>query len=146
MISLSRNSLRSRPAAAHSFQSLQESRTCALQITLFTEQQQPPVRVDILQITKTSQVNKRCAQVHLKQITPRWMGGVLPIHRRALRRRTWPIEDPRNVFEVLPPKLKTAAEKSDMFSCPQHEVCGPSELLATDSQLPGSLQSYFLQE
>jgi uncharacterized cupin superfamily protein len=58
---------------------------------------------------------------------------------------TWPTEDPRNFFEVLLPKLKAAAEKFDMIPCPQHKACKPSEWLAADSRLPGSLQPYFLR-
>jgi len=57
----------------------------------------------------------------------------------------WPIEDPRNFFEVLLPKLKAAAEKFDMIPCPQHVACQPSEWTAKDNRLPGSFEPYFLK-
>lgn len=58
---------------------------------------------------------------------------------------TWPTEDPRNFFQVLLPKLKAAAEKFDMIPCPQHTAVEPGEWTSKDSQLPGSLQPYFLK-
>ncbi|OQO07049.1 hypothetical protein B0A48_07615 [Cryoendolithus antarcticus] len=58
---------------------------------------------------------------------------------------TWPLEDNRNFFEVLLPKLKAAAEKFDMVPCPQHRGVEPQSWAETDSKLPGSLKPYFLK-
>jgi len=57
----------------------------------------------------------------------------------------WPMEDKRNFFEVLLPKLKAAAEKFDMVPCPQHKGAEPQAWEASDNHLPGKLEPYFLK-
>ncbi|KAK3071800.1 hypothetical protein LTR53_008005 [Teratosphaeriaceae sp. CCFEE 6253] len=57
----------------------------------------------------------------------------------------WPMDDNRNFFEVLLPKLKQAAEKFDMVPCPQHKQVDPQAWEAGDSQLPGKPEAYFLK-
>lgn len=57
----------------------------------------------------------------------------------------WPMNDDRNVFEVLIPKIKAAAEQFDMVPCPQHKQFGPQEWQADENQLPGSPDPYFLK-
>ena len=57
----------------------------------------------------------------------------------------WPMEDNRNFFEVLLPKLKQAAETFDMVPCPQHKGCEPQAWTQTDNRLPGKLEPYFLK-
>ncbi|KAK4894620.1 hypothetical protein LTR27_007262 [Elasticomyces elasticus] len=57
----------------------------------------------------------------------------------------WPMDDDRNIFEVLIPKLKQAAEKFDMIPCPQHKQFEPQAWETTDSQLPGKPDAYFLK-
>nr|OQO16502.1 hypothetical protein B0A51_15979 [Rachicladosporium sp. CCFEE 5018] len=58
---------------------------------------------------------------------------------------TWPLEDDRNFFDVLLPKLKAAAEKFDMVPCPQHRGVEPQSWAETDGRLPGSLKPYFVK-
>ena len=57
----------------------------------------------------------------------------------------WPLDDQRNVFEVLIPKLKAAAEQFDMIPLPQHKQFGPSPWKETENKLPGKLEPYFLK-
>lgn len=57
----------------------------------------------------------------------------------------WPMQDDRNFFEVLLPKLKQAAEKFDMVPCPQHKSFDPQPWLESDSKLPGHPEPYFLK-
>lgn len=57
----------------------------------------------------------------------------------------WPMDDKRNIFEVLIPKLKAAAEKFDMIPLPQHKQFPPSAWEDNDSTLPGKLEPYFLK-
>jgi len=57
----------------------------------------------------------------------------------------WPMEDHRNFFEVLLPKLKAAAEQFDMVPCPQHKAVEPQAWGSSDSKLPGKLEPYFLR-
>lgn len=57
----------------------------------------------------------------------------------------WPLDDQRNVFEVLIPKLKAAAEQFDMVPCPQHKQFGPSPWQEDENRLPGALEPYFLK-
>ncbi|KAF2160889.1 hypothetical protein M409DRAFT_28769 [Zasmidium cellare ATCC 36951] len=57
----------------------------------------------------------------------------------------WPLDDQRNLFEVLIPKLKAAAEQFDMVPCPQHRQFGPSPWEEDENRLPGTLQPYFLK-
>lgn len=57
----------------------------------------------------------------------------------------WPMDDQRNVFEVLIPKLKAAAEKFDMIPLPHHKGSPPSAWEDTDNVLPGRLEPYFLK-
>jgi len=57
----------------------------------------------------------------------------------------WPMNDTRNVFEVLVPKLKQAAEKYDMVPLPQHKQFGPQEWTGDENKLPGKLEPYFLK-
>ncbi|CAK1358249.1 unnamed protein product [Cercospora beticola] len=58
---------------------------------------------------------------------------------------TWPLDDQRNVFEVLIPKLKAASERFDMIPCPQNKQFGPSPWQDDENQLPGKLEPYFLK-
>ena len=57
----------------------------------------------------------------------------------------WPLEDDRNFFEVLVPRLKMAAEKFDMVPCPQQKSFDPQPWLDDEGQLPGNLEPYFLR-
>jgi len=57
----------------------------------------------------------------------------------------WPMDDTRNVFEVLIPKLKAAAEKHDMVPLPQHKQFAPQEWTGEENKLPGKLEPYFLK-
>ena len=57
----------------------------------------------------------------------------------------WPMQDDRNFFEVLLPKLKQAAEKFDMVPCPQQKSFDPQPWLDSDNKLPGTLALYFLK-
>lgn len=57
----------------------------------------------------------------------------------------WPVDDKRNLFEVLIPKLKAAAEKFDMVPLPQHKQFGPQEWQADENRLPGKMEPYFLK-
>ena len=57
----------------------------------------------------------------------------------------WPMQDDRNFFEVLLPKLKQAAEKFDMVPCPQQKSFDPQPWLESDNKLPGTLAPYFLK-
>lgn len=57
----------------------------------------------------------------------------------------WPMEDNRNFFEVLLPKLKAAAEQFDMVPCPQHKSVEPQAWAGSDNKLPGKLEPYFLR-
>lgn len=57
----------------------------------------------------------------------------------------WPMEDNRNFFEVLLPKLKAASEQFDMVPCPQHKAVEPQAWHSSDSRLPGKLEPYFLR-
>ena len=58
----------------------------------------------------------------------------------------FPLSDDRNVFEVLIPKLKAAAEKFDMVPCPRHPQFDPQLWTGTENQLPGALEPYFLRK
>jgi mannose-6-phosphate isomerase-like protein (cupin superfamily) len=55
------------------------------------------------------------------------------------------MNDDRNFFEVLLPKLKQAAEQFDMVPCPQHKPFGPQDWRTEDSRLPGNAEAYFLK-
>lgn len=57
----------------------------------------------------------------------------------------WPLVDDRNVFEVLIPKLKAAAEKFDMVPQPQHKGAEPRAFDGSEGMLPGKLEPYYLQ-
>lgn len=59
----------------------------------------------------------------------------------------WPLEDKRNPFEVLIPKLKLAAEKFDMVPQPQlnQSACQPQPWTGKENVLPGKLAPYYLQ-
>jgi quercetin dioxygenase-like cupin family protein len=58
----------------------------------------------------------------------------------------YPLTDDRNVFEVLIPKLKAAAEKFDMVPVPDHRGVEPQPWADdTDNTLPGVLEPYFLR-
>lgn len=57
----------------------------------------------------------------------------------------WPLDDQRNVFKVLIPRLKAAAEQFDMVPCPQHKQFGPSPWQEDDNRLPGAPEPYFLK-
>jgi mannose-6-phosphate isomerase-like protein (cupin superfamily) len=56
----------------------------------------------------------------------------------------WP-EEEVNVFEVLIPRLKAAAEKFDMVPQPHIKPFGPQDWETTENQLPGKLEPYFLK-
>ncbi|KAK4505938.1 hypothetical protein PRZ48_003903 [Zasmidium cellare] len=58
----------------------------------------------------------------------------------------WPLDDQRNVFEVLIPKLKAAAEQFDMVPCPQHKQFSPSPWQEDENRLPGKFEPYFLKD
>lgn len=57
----------------------------------------------------------------------------------------FPLSDDRNVFEVLIPKLKAAAEKFDMVPQPHLPHFDPQPWEADDNTLPDGLQPYFLK-
>ncbi|EME48203.1 hypothetical protein DOTSEDRAFT_21906 [Dothistroma septosporum NZE10] len=57
----------------------------------------------------------------------------------------WPLDDQRNVFEVLIPKLKAAAEKFDMVPQPHLQQFDPQPWQDDENQLPGKLEPYFLK-
>lgn len=57
----------------------------------------------------------------------------------------WPLEDDRNFFEVLLPKLKAAAEKFDMVPQPQLKSFEPQTWQANDNILPEGKEPYFLK-
>lgn len=58
----------------------------------------------------------------------------------------WPLEDNRNFFEVLLPKLKAAAEKFDMIPVRDHPSISPQPWTdGQDNALPGELKPYFLR-
>jgi len=57
----------------------------------------------------------------------------------------WPMEDKRNFFGVMLPKLKQAAEQFDMVPCPQYKAVEPQEWSSSDSKLPGKTEPYFLR-
>lgn len=55
------------------------------------------------------------------------------------------MEDHRNFFEVLLPKLKAASEKFDMIPCPQKRPFDPQPWQSDDNCLPGKPEPYFLK-
>lgn len=57
----------------------------------------------------------------------------------------WPVEDNRNFFEVLLPKLKAASEQFDMVPCPQHQAVEPQAWSDIDGRLPGKMEPFFLR-
>lgn len=57
----------------------------------------------------------------------------------------WPMDDQRNVFDVLIPKLKMAAEQFDVVPMPQQKQFDPLPWEQKDSVLPGKMESYFLK-
>lgn len=57
----------------------------------------------------------------------------------------FPLSDDRNVFEVLIPKLKAAAEQFDMVPCPRHTQFDPQPWQQDENQLPGACEPYFLR-
>lgn len=58
----------------------------------------------------------------------------------------FPLVDERNIFEVLIPKLKAAAEKFDMIPVRDHPAAQPQPWQdGQDNKLPGSLEPYFLR-
>lgn len=57
----------------------------------------------------------------------------------------FPLEDDRNPFEVLIPRLKLAAQEFDMVPQPQHPHFDPQPWSAEDNKLSGGLQAYFLR-
>ena len=57
----------------------------------------------------------------------------------------WPMQDDRNFFEVVLPKLKQAAEQFDMVPCPQQKPFDPQPWLESDNALPGWPAPYFLK-
>lgn len=57
----------------------------------------------------------------------------------------WPLEDDRNFFEVLLPKLKAAAEKFDMVPQPQLKSFDPQPWEPSDNVLPDGKEAYFLK-
>ena len=57
----------------------------------------------------------------------------------------WPLTDERNIFEVLIPKLKAAAEKFDMVPQPQYQGGEPRPFDGSENVLPGKLEPYYLQ-
>ena len=58
---------------------------------------------------------------------------------------TWPLNDDRNFFEVLLPKLEAAAAQFDMVPCPQQKSFDPQPWPADDNRLPGKVEPYFLK-
>jgi quercetin dioxygenase-like cupin family protein len=57
----------------------------------------------------------------------------------------FPLEDDRNPFEILIPKLKLAAQEFDMVPQPQHPHFDPQPWSADENSLPGGLRPYFLR-
>ena len=58
----------------------------------------------------------------------------------------WPVNDERNPFQVLIPKLKAAAETFDMVPVPHHPGSAPQEWEAgNDTALPGTCAPYYLR-
>ncbi|GAB7346324.1 hypothetical protein MBLNU457_5041t1 [Dothideomycetes sp. NU457] len=57
----------------------------------------------------------------------------------------WPMEDDRNPFEVLIPKLKAATEKFDMVPVMDQASFPPSEWQADENRLLGAPEEYFLK-
>ncbi len=57
----------------------------------------------------------------------------------------FPVEDDRDVFKVLIPRLKAAAEKFDMVPVPKHPAADPQPCSGKDTSLPGRLEPYFLR-
>lgn len=58
----------------------------------------------------------------------------------------FPLTDDRNVFEVLIPKLKAAADRFDMIPVRDHPQVSPQMWQDDrDSSLPGALEPYFLR-
>ncbi|KAF2484881.1 RmlC-like cupin domain-containing protein [Neohortaea acidophila] len=58
----------------------------------------------------------------------------------------FPLTDDRNVFQVLIPKLKAAAEQFDMVPVRDHPSVEPQAWIAgKDDNLPGALEPYFLR-
>jgi len=58
----------------------------------------------------------------------------------------FPLVDERNVFEVLVPKLKAAAEKFDMIPVRDHPAVRPQPWQdGLDNRLPAGLEPYFLR-
>lgn len=58
----------------------------------------------------------------------------------------WPMDDNRDFFEVLLPKLKAAPEKFDQVPCPQHKAVEPQLWRSGhDNRLPGRLEPYYLK-
>lgn len=58
----------------------------------------------------------------------------------------FPLVDERNIFEVLIPKLKAAADKFDMIPVRDHPSVQPQPWQdGQDNRLPGSLEPYFLR-
>ncbi|KEF58625.1 uncharacterized protein A1O9_06551 [Exophiala aquamarina CBS 119918] len=58
----------------------------------------------------------------------------------------FPLADERNIFEVLIPKLKAAADKFDMIPVRDHPAVQPQPWQdGHDNKLPGALEPYFLR-
>ena len=58
----------------------------------------------------------------------------------------WPVNDERNPFQVLIPKLKAAAETFDMVPVPHHPGSAPQAWEAVkDSSLPAACEPYYLR-
>ncbi|EMC96376.1 hypothetical protein BAUCODRAFT_472790 [Baudoinia panamericana UAMH 10762] len=57
----------------------------------------------------------------------------------------WPINDDRNFFEVMLPRLKAATEQFDMVPCPQHKQFDPQPWSANDNHLPNGAEPFFLR-
>lgn len=58
----------------------------------------------------------------------------------------WPVQDDRNPFEVLLPRIKAASEKYDMTPVPDYPYFDPQPWdNKTDTSLPGALTPYFLR-
>ncbi|KAH9815743.1 Cupin domain [Teratosphaeria destructans] len=57
----------------------------------------------------------------------------------------WPLEDDVDIFKVLIPRLKAAAEKFDMVPQPHLETFDPQPWEGSDHQLPKAVAPYFLR-
>lgn len=57
----------------------------------------------------------------------------------------WPLNDQRNVFEILIPKLKAASEQFDMIPVREKKQFDPQPWQAGENKLPGELKPYFLK-